>query len=83
MCVTGIGGAGLPTSEQLDPGSAQRLRDTLARAVDLEATFDAHHELAVNPSSRLRQDEAVGNAASVFNTASVALIGALDHLRTW
>jgi hypothetical protein len=24
-----------------------------------------------------------GNAASVFNTASVALIGALDHLRAW
>jgi hypothetical protein len=24
-----------------------------------------------------------GNAASVFNTASVAIVGALDHLRTW
>jgi hypothetical protein len=74
-------GVELPTSEPLDPTLGQRLRDTLARAVELEKTFEEQHQLPVQASSPLRRDEAVGNAASVFNTASVATVGALDHLR--
>ena len=73
----------LPTSQPLDPTLGQRLYDTLARAVELEEIFEAQHRLPIDASSLLRRDEAAGNAASVFNTASVATVGALDHLRTW
>jgi hypothetical protein len=76
-------GAELPTSEPSDPALIQRLHDTLARAVELEGLFEVQHRLRVDASSLLRRDEAVGNAASVFNTASAAMVGALDHLRTW
>jgi hypothetical protein len=73
----------LPTREPFDPSVLQRLHDSLARAVELHETFVAQHRLPVHPSSCLRRDEAVGNAASGFNTASVATVGALDHLLTW
>lgn len=62
---------------------SQQLHDTLARAVELTETFEAQNRLPIHASSRLRRDDAVGNAASVFNTASVAIVGALDHLTTW
>jgi hypothetical protein len=65
------------------PALIQRLHDTLARAVELQKTFEAQHRLPIHASSLLRRDEATGNAASVFNTASVAMVGALDHLHTW
>lgn len=71
------------TSEPPYPAPIQRLHDTLARAVELEETFEAQHRRPIDASSLLRRDEATGNAASVFNTASVALVGALDHLTTW
>jgi hypothetical protein len=73
----------VPTSEPANPALIQRLHDTLARAVELEETFEAQHRLPVHASSGLRRDEATGNAASVFNTASAAMVGALDHLHTW
>ena len=73
----------VPTSEPRYPALIQRLHDTLARAVELEETFEAQHRLPVHASSLLRRDEATGNAASVFNTASAAMVGALDHLHTW
>jgi hypothetical protein len=76
-------GAELPASEPLNPMLSQQLHDTLARAVELTETFEAQNRLPIHASSRLRRDEAVGNAASVFNTASVAIVGALDHLTTW
>jgi hypothetical protein len=76
-------GVELPASEPLNPMLSQQLHDTLARAVELTETFEAQNRLPIHASSRLRRDEAVGNAASVFNTASVAIVGALDHLTTW
>jgi hypothetical protein len=71
------------TSEPFNPMLSQQLHDTLARAVELTETFEAQNRLPIHASSRLRRDEAVGNAASVFSTASVAIVGALDHLTTW
>jgi hypothetical protein len=76
-------GCELPTSEPLNHALIQRLRDTLAQAVELEETFQSQHRLPIHDSSLLRRDEAVGNAASGFNTASVATMGALDHILTW
>ena len=73
----------MPTSQPANPRLVQRLCATLARAVELEATFEAQHRLPVHSSSPLRRDEAVGNAASGFNIASVAVVGALVDLRTW
>jgi hypothetical protein len=70
-------------AKPLNPMLSQQLHDTLARAVELMETFEAQNRLPIHASSRLRRDEAVGNAASVFNTASVAIVGALDHLTTW
>src|SRR5207247_2509995 len=61
----------------------QRLVDALENALDVERTFEAAHRSPVHPASRLRRDEALGNAASGFNTASIGLVGALDHLRAW
>ena len=73
----------LPTSEPFNRALIQRLHDTLARAVELQETFQAQLRLPIHASSRLRRDETTGNAASGFNTASAALVGALDHLLTW
>jgi hypothetical protein len=73
----------LPTREPFNPTLIQRLHDTLARAVELQDTFVAQHRLPIHASSHLRRDEATGNAASGFNTASVATVGALDHILTW
>jgi hypothetical protein len=76
-------GGGLPTREPFNPTVVQRLHDTLARAVELDEIFEAQHRLPTDASSLLRRDEAAGNAASGFNTASAAVVGALDHLLTW
>jgi len=73
----------LPVSEPIDPVLGQRLLDALTHVVELEETFEIQHRLPVHDRSRLRLDESVGNAASGFNTASVAVAGSLDHLRTW
>ena len=62
---------------------SQQLHDTLARAVELTETFEAQNRLPIHATSRLRRDDAEGNAASVFNTATLAIVGALDHLTTW
>jgi hypothetical protein len=52
----------------------QRLLDTLALAAELRETFDAQNRFPIHRSSHLSRDEAVGNAASMFNTASVATV---------
>jgi hypothetical protein len=66
-----------------DVPDVQRLWDTLARAEELEIVLHDSLRLPVHPQSRLRHDETAGNAASCFNTASISLAGALDHLVTW
>ncbi|GIH19164.1 hypothetical protein [Rugosimonospora africana] len=73
----------LSTTLPIDPVLGQRLLDILAPAVELEDNFVAQHRLPVHAQSRLRADESVGNAASAFRTASIAVVGALDHLCTW
>jgi len=70
-------GGELPTREPYDRAVIQRLHDTLAQAVELEQTLEAQHRLPVHASSRLRRDQATGNAASVFNIASAATAGAV------
>jgi hypothetical protein len=75
--------ADTPTTQAMDPVLGQRLLETLTLAVELEETFVVQYQLPVHARSRLRVDESVGNAASGFNTASIAVVGALDHLRTW
>lgn len=81
--MTIIDDAEMPTKEPLDQVAARRLHDTLSRSVELGETFEQNLRIPLSPSCRLRQDEALGNAASAFNTASVALVGALDHIQTW
>lgn len=73
----------LPMSEPVNPELGQRLHDTLLQVVEMEDTFQLQHRLPVHATSRLRLDEGAGNAASGFNTASVSIVSALDHLRTW
>jgi hypothetical protein len=48
----------LPTSEPFNRALIQRLHDTLARAIELQETFEAQHRLPVHAASRLRRDEA-------------------------
>jgi len=73
----------LPTTQPIDPVLGQRLLDILTLAVEMEETFVVQCQLPVHAQSRLRIDESIGNAASGFNTASIAVAGALDHVRTW
>jgi hypothetical protein len=80
--VTGVG-VELPMNGPIDPSLRRRLTEALAQAVELKQDFTSDLRLPVHPSSTLRRDEAVGNAASGFNTASAALVGSLDHLLTW
>lgn len=73
----------MPMTEPADPELGKRLHDILLDAVEIEEAFQIQHKLPVHAKSRLRLDEGIGNAASGFNTASVSVISALDHLRTW
>lgn len=73
----------LPMTEPVHTELGQRLHDTLFAIIEMEDTFQIQHKLPVHATSRLRLDEGVGNAASGFNTASVSIVSALDHLRTW
>lgn len=72
----------VPTTQPIDPVLGQRLLNTLTAGVDLEKTFLTQNRMPVHARSRLRLDQSIGNAASGFNTASIAVAGALDHLCT-
>src|SRR5467141_1358428 len=50
---------------------------------DMVDHYNLSLTLPVLPQSLLRADEAVGNVASGFNTASAALVVAIDNLSTW
>jgi hypothetical protein len=65
--------AEVPTSEPLNPGLAQRLRDTLAGAVELEETFDAQHPTTVGVADDTRRH--LRNSVTGIVTAPRADLG--------